>query len=157
MLSAVPGDDVDDTVVTAALGDRHRGAVLVEQVRMERPADDLVGIEIDLQHARISRDAPSRVPYQVTQRVGDQFPVGEVDRLHHMRAVTYHRVGSGIHQLPRKVPLRSAGTRGEFDTPVNHGDHHIGRTGGRPNTFDDSRRRGGPTRYRQSRDRPQNP
>ena len=124
---------------------------------MERPADDLVAIEIDLQHTRIPRDAPPRMPDQVTERIGDQLPGGKIHRLHHMRAVTYHRVGTGIQQLPRKVPLRPAGTRGELDTPMNHGNHHIGRTGSRPNTLYDSRRRAGRRDTPQSPDRRQNP
>ena len=81
MPPAVSGDDVDYAVVPPALGDRHRRAVLVEQVRMECPADDLVAIEIDLQHAGLPRDTPSRVPDEVAQRVGDQRAVGELDRL----------------------------------------------------------------------------
>ena len=85
---------------------------------MEGPADDLVAVEIDLQHAGFARDTRSRVPDEVAQRVGDKPAIGELDRLQHVRVVTDDRVGAGIQQRSGEVPLRLVGTGGALDTPV---------------------------------------
>ena len=118
-----------------------RRAVLVEQVRVEGPADDPVTVEVDLQHAGLTGDPRPRVPDEVAQRVGDQLAAVELDGLQHVGMVADDDLGPGVQEFPSDVALLGHRTGLPLDTPVDDHDHHVGRSGCGTHTLEGAVRR----------------
>ena len=141
MRRAVPADDLGDPVEPGTPLGGARRAVLVEQVRVERPADDPVAVEVDLQHAGLAGESRPRVPDEVAQRVGDQLLAVELDGLQHVWVVADDGVGPGVQEFPSDVALLGRRTGLPLDTPVDDHDHHVGLSGCGPHALDDPGRR----------------
>ena len=133
---AVAPDVVVDPVESGTLACGSRHTVGVEQVRVEFPADDLVVVEVDLQHAGLAGQAPAGMPDEVSQRVGDQLAADELDGLQDVRVVTDDGVGTGEQQLPSDVLLLARRAGVPLDAPVDDHYDHVGAAGGAPHARD---------------------